>query len=253
MGDRADFNETLDLARRAARKYGATLHTFQPPEVATPAEFEARYGAELWKADEASYDYLVKVEPSQRAYAALNVGAVITGRRRSQGGDRAAIPALERDETGLIKVNPLAAWTFKDTKAYIDAHAVPYNALLDQGYKSIGDWHSTQPADPSLAGDAGERAGRWAGRADKTECGLHKDYFKQQVRRLVSPKSVPALTRARTGRLQKATTRARAGRARRGARRQGAVVVRLLRRGRSASGVHKSLGLSSLPRGRLVV
>jgi len=103
------------------------------------------------------------------------VKAIITGRRRSQGGARAAIPILEVDETGLIKVNPLAAWTLEDTLSYIKREGVPYNALVDQGYKSIGDWHSTAvPA--GVESTAGERAGRWNG-TGKTECGLHKVRF----------------------------------------------------------------------------
>jgi len=54
---------------------------------------------------------------------------------------------------------------------------VPYNPLLDQVYKSIGDWHSTKP----LNGDSSnERDGRWEGQ-NKTECGLHKDYFKMRA------------------------------------------------------------------------
>jgi hypothetical protein len=67
--------------------------------------------------------------------------------------------------------------TFAQVKAYVDEHNVPRNALLSQGYKSVGDWHSTVK---SSAGDAGERAGRWAGK-DKTECGLHQDYFKLKL------------------------------------------------------------------------
>lgn len=179
------FPETLSLAAEASQKYGAEMHVYMPPAAQTVAQFEAIYGERLWEVDEESYDYLVKVEPSRRAYEELNVGAVITGRRRSQGGDRASIPIVEIDETGLIKINPLANWSFKDTKAYIDVNHVPYNALLDQGYTSIGDWHSTKKPDGSkvkgLDGDAAERSGRWAGRAEKTECGLHKDYFKMRA------------------------------------------------------------------------
>ena len=104
---------------------------------------------------------------------------------KAKGGERASIPIFEMDETGLIKINALANWSFKETKAYIDANGVPYNALLDQGYTSIGDWHSTKKPDGSklkgLDGDAAERSGRWAGRAEKTECGLHKDYFKMRA------------------------------------------------------------------------
>lgn len=74
-------------------------------------------------------------------------------------------------------MNPLFAWSFTDVDAYIKQNNVPCNALLDQGYKSVGDWHSTEK---SKAGDSGERAGRWAGREEKTECGLHKDYFKMK-------------------------------------------------------------------------
>jgi len=56
-------------------------------------------------------------------------------------------------------------------RAYIDANDVPVNKLLAQGYKSVGDWHSTAK---SGEGDAGEREGRWKGKG-KTECGLHVD------------------------------------------------------------------------------
>lgn len=173
------FPETLALAAEASQKYNAQMHVYMPPAAMSTSQFEAVYGENLWEVDEESYDYLVKVEPSRRAYEELHAQGVITGRRRSQGGDRASIPIIEVDETGLIKINPLANWTFKETKAYIDANGVPYNALLDQGYTSIGDWHSTKKPDGTavkgLGGDAAERAGRWAGRAEKTECGLHKD------------------------------------------------------------------------------
>jgi phosphoadenosine phosphosulfate reductase len=65
-------------------------------------------------------------------------------------------------------VNPLANWSFKQVQAYVKEHDVPYNELLDRGYKSVGDWHSTQP----VAEGEDERAGRWKGQ-EKTECGIH--------------------------------------------------------------------------------
>lgn len=99
--------------------------------------------------------------------------SVITGRRASQGAARSELQPLEVDSTGLLKLNPFFAWKFSDVQSYITEHNVPRNRLLDQGYKSVGDWHSTAK---SGEGDAGERAGRWQGKA-KTECGLHKDYF----------------------------------------------------------------------------
>ena len=172
------FPQTTELAKRSSEHYNAPMHVYTPVGSATVSEFEERWGPQLWERDEDTYDYLVKVEPARRAYDELKVCAVFTGRRRSQGADRAALPAVEVDETGLIKVNPLLNWSFEDVNKYVKEHAVPYNELLDLGYKSIGDWHSTAlPTDKN----AGERSGRWADKAGKTECGLHKDYFKFKV------------------------------------------------------------------------
>lgn len=117
---------------------------------------------------------LCQVEPAQRAYRELAVKSIITGRRASQGGARTHLLPLEVDSTGLLKLNPFFSWTFGQVQNYLDENEVPRNALLSQGYKSVGDWHSTVK---SGEGDAGERAGRWAGK-EKTECGLHQDYFK---------------------------------------------------------------------------
>ena len=117
---------------------------------------------------------MLQVEPARRAYEELGVKAVITGRRASQGGDRANLQPLEVDSTSLLKLNPLFAWNFHLVEWYITENKVPRNKLLDQGYRSVGDWHSTQK---SGDGDVGERAGRWAGKGEKTECGLHSDYF----------------------------------------------------------------------------
>ncbi|GAA93851.1 uncharacterized protein L969DRAFT_92236 [Mixia osmundae IAM 14324] len=178
------FSETLALAERASQKYGAPMHVYYPPGVSSVAQFESMYGKNLWETDEDTYDYVVKVEPARRAYAELDVKAVITGRRRSQGAQRANIPIIEIDETGLIKVNPLASWTFAETQTYIKENDVPYNALLDRGYKSVGDWHSTKAPDGSVASGAGvdadERSGRWADRKERSECGLHQNYFQMR-------------------------------------------------------------------------
>ncbi|KAK8869695.1 phosphoadenosine phosphosulfate reductase [Kwoniella newhampshirensis] len=173
------FPETLQLAQTASETYLAPLHTYTPPGVSTAGEFASKYGDRLWETDEATYDYLVKVEPAARAYKELGVRAVITGRRKSQGADRAGLKVLEVDERGLVKVNPLGDWTFKQVKDYVDKEGVPYNPLLDQGYRSIGDVHSTAAPDPNAASDASERSGRWQGKS-KTECGLHSNYFEMK-------------------------------------------------------------------------
>ena len=162
------FDETLALVEKIREKYNATIHVFKPEGCETDADFAAKYGNNLWETNEEFYDWKAKVEPSERAYAELKVRAVLTGRRKTQGGKRGNLDIVEVDDAGLIKVNPLANWTFDQVADYIRENDVPYNELLDRGYKSIGDWHSTQPVAPG----EDERAGRWKGRA-KTECGIH--------------------------------------------------------------------------------
>ncbi|EAU84242.1 phosphoadenylyl-sulfate reductase [Coprinopsis cinerea okayama7 len=178
------FPETYELVEEVKQKYGYVgktaqdaregkrIYVYRPEGCDTVAEFEKEHGEKLWERDEDKYDFLIKVEPARRAYQDLNVQSVITGRRASQGADRANLPPLEVDSTGLLKLNPLFAWTFEFVQWYVNSNNVPRNKLLDQGYKSIGDWHSTQ----KVGEGEGERAGRWKGR-DKTECGLHKDYW----------------------------------------------------------------------------
>ncbi|CAK7897217.1 phosphoadenosine phosphosulfate reductase [[Candida] anglica] len=164
------FPQTYDLVEKIKSQYSPSLHIYKPFDVNTELEFSAKYGDQLWESNDAYYDYLVKVEPSQRAYKELNVKAVLTGRRKSQGGARGSLPVLEIEESsGVIKINPLHNWDFQQVKKYIDENNVPYNELLDLGYKSIGDWHSTVP----VGEGEDERSGRWKGQA-KTECGIHE-------------------------------------------------------------------------------
>ncbi|KAF3912679.1 hypothetical protein ABW21_db0203890 [Orbilia brochopaga] len=163
------FQETLDLVEAVKQRYPSVkLHVYKPQGARSAADFTRTHGDKLWETDDTLYDYLAKVEPAQRAYSELKVKAVFTGRRKSQGGQRGHLDIIEIDDAGLIKVNPLAGWTFQQVKAYIDDNKVPYNALLDRGYKSVGDWHSTSPVKEG----EDERAGRWKGTA-KTECGIH--------------------------------------------------------------------------------
>ncbi|MCO5610428.1 hypothetical protein L7F22_064665 [Adiantum nelumboides] len=135
-----------------------------------------QWGPQLWRRTRRRTTTLSKVEPARRAYEELGVKAVFTGRRKSQGADRSDLQAVEVDETGLVKVKPFLNWSFGQVDSYVKTNAVPYNELLDMGFKSIGDWHST-----SMPGaDGGERSGRWKDKGGKTECGLHKDYFKMK-------------------------------------------------------------------------
>lgn len=165
------FQETLDLISEVEKKYpNIKIHVYKPDGVATEQEFAKEYGSNLWESNDTYYDYLVKVEPAARAYTALGVQAAITGRRRSQGGARAKLQAVEyENETKLIKINPLFNWTFQQVQKYVKDNNVPYNSLLDKGYRSVGDYHSTVPVKEG----EDERAGRWKGK-NKTECGIHE-------------------------------------------------------------------------------
>jgi phosphoadenosine phosphosulfate reductase len=116
-----------------------------------------------------------KVEPLQRALRPL--AAWITGQRRDQSpGTRAAVPVVQLDPTfgsdaqQLVKFNPLANWTSQQVWDYIRAKDVPYNALHERGFVSIGCEPCTRPIRPGEH----ERAGRWWWEEETMkECGLH--------------------------------------------------------------------------------
>ena len=164
------FKETYELVDQVKERYpNVPVHIFKPDGIQTAEEFEKTYGEKVWENASEMYDYIAKVEPLQRAYDELKVAAVLNGRRRSQGAARDSIPIVELDEErGIIKINPMAAWSFTQVNEYIKENNVPYNVLLDRGYKSVGDWHSTSPVKEG----EDERAGRWRGQK-KSECGIH--------------------------------------------------------------------------------
>jgi phosphoadenosine phosphosulfate reductase len=110
-----------------------------------------------------------KMEPLKRALAGLD--AWVTGLRREQSITRTEVHTIEWDESNqLIKVNPLAAWTLDDVWKYIRENNVPYNALHDRGYPSIGCMPCTRAVLPG----EDQRAGRWWWEHPETkECGLH--------------------------------------------------------------------------------
>ena len=110
-----------------------------------------------------------KVEPLERAL--LGKKGWITGLRRTQSAARVDLALIEADELrGLQKINPLADWAEADVWEYIRAFNVPYNALHDRGYPSIGCAPCTRAIKPG----EDTRAGRWWWESDNAkECGLH--------------------------------------------------------------------------------
>lgn len=162
------FPETLETLERARQHYDLDLHVYKAQGADSREAFAARYGDELWRHDIEQFHYLTKVKPLERALQDIEVTAWLTGRRRDQSETRRAMPILEPDSDGRLKINPLANWTRKDLWRYVFEHDVVYNPLHDRGYTSIGDEPLTTPVHPGEH----ERAGRWRGSA-KTECGIH--------------------------------------------------------------------------------
>jgi phosphoadenosine phosphosulfate reductase len=136
------------------------------PEL-TVAEQDARYGPRLHDRDPEACCAMRKVAPMKKALE--NYEAWATGVRRSETAARANAPLVSWDErNGVVKINPIAAWTDDQVADYADRHGLVVNPLLADGYPSVGCEPCT--ARPLPGEDA--RSGRWAGR-DKDECGLH--------------------------------------------------------------------------------
>ncbi|MGY1773808.1 phosphoadenylyl-sulfate reductase [Blastococcus sp. SYSU D00813] len=159
------FAETVGTRDWISSVLSITLVNVTPPR--TVAEQDAEHGPALHERDPDLCCSLRKVQPLAQAlsgYAAWGSGV-----RRDEAATRAGTRVVDWDaKRGMVKVNPLAAWTQDDVDAYIAEHQVPVNPLQEIGYASIGCAPCTRPVAPG----EDPRAGRWAGR-NKTECGLH--------------------------------------------------------------------------------
>lgn len=164
--------ETYTLMGEVEKRYGTRLKVFFPD--ATAVEQYVRT-----EGINAFYDSIElrkrccairKVEPLRRALAGKS--AWITGMRAAQSATRTELPVRQFDEAnGLEKYNPLTDWSEQEVWAYIRIHGLPYNALHDQFYPSIG----CAPCTRAIAVGEDVRAGRWWWEdPDSKECGLHK-------------------------------------------------------------------------------
>lgn len=152
----AHFPETLDYVELVRRRYDLSLTVLHPgPE------------SEAWPCGTKRCCQLRKVAPLA-AYLATKA-AWMTGLRRVETSQRANAAVVAREPAmGVVKVNPLAAWTQEDMDRYAAERGLPAHPLNAAGYPSIGCAPTTTPVPDGLD----HRAGRWAGTA-KTECGLH--------------------------------------------------------------------------------
>ncbi|MFG1641011.1 phosphoadenylyl-sulfate reductase [Amycolatopsis sp. NPDC049252] len=131
------------------------------------AEQDAEYGAKLHDRDPTLCCNLRKVVPLRKTLAGYS--AWVTGVRRVDAPTRANTPIVTWDDrNGLVKINPIAAWTDDEFNGYIHEHGILENPLVSIGYLSIG----CAPCTARVAPGQDPRSGRWAGQS-KTECGLH--------------------------------------------------------------------------------
>jgi phosphoadenosine phosphosulfate reductase len=157
------FEETLAYRDTLIATLGLRdVRSIKPLEEALARQDPER---ELWFSDPDACCRIRKVEPLARALAPFS--AWINGRKRFQGGLRAAIPVVENDGVRL-KFNPFANVSREQIEAIYTLAKLPPHPLAASGYLSVGCMPCTSRTSP----DEDARAGRWRGRA-KTECGIH--------------------------------------------------------------------------------
>lgn len=164
------FPETLDLKTRLEDYFGIVIEALVPER--TVEQQAQDIAPQLWSSNPDLCCTLRKVEPLQKKLSQLD--AWIAGLRREQSSGRANIQVLELyefdrlREKNILKVHPLARWSRDQVWEYIRCHGIPYNPLMDRGFRSIG----CRPCTRVVISGQDERAGRWTG-FDKSECGIH--------------------------------------------------------------------------------
>ncbi len=161
------FPETYDFIDRLTTRLELNLKVYRPE--LSPSWQERRYG-KLWEMGIGGieqYNAMNKTEPMNRAIRDLEAKVWISGVRRDQSDERGKMDVLGV-KNGTLLVHPIIDWSDKDVYDYLVKHNLPYHPLWEEGYISIGDWHTshklTEMQDPKDA--------RFFGL--KRECGLHE-------------------------------------------------------------------------------
>ncbi len=168
--------ETYEFIEKVRKHYNINIEIMFPDKEKLEAFVASKGLFSFYDSDHHECCGIRKIEPLRRKLASLD--AWITGQRRDQSPDtRNQVPVLELDtafssaDKALSKFNPLANWTSEQVWQYIRMFDVPYNALHDRGYISIGCEPCTRPVRPNQH----EREGRWWWEeATAKECGLHQ-------------------------------------------------------------------------------
>jgi len=160
------FEETYTFAEDLIKRFDLDVRFYSAAMSA--ARQEALYG-KLWEQGEDGvqrYLQINKVEPMQRALRDLGAEAWMAGVRAEQTEHRAGLRRIDRQD-GRLKIHPILRWTSEDIHRYMKKNDLPHHPLVEQGYRSIGDHHSTIPTTDEMD----PRDGRILGK--KRECGIH--------------------------------------------------------------------------------
>lgn len=161
------FPETYRFADELTKRLKLNLKTYTPRR--TPAQQEALDGKRWEQGLDGlkAYNFENKVEPMERAVRELGAAAWLAGLRRSQSSTREALGFVQA-QNKITKVHPILDWDNRTVHRYLTEHGLPYHPLWDNGYVSVGDWHSSAPLQPGQS----EEQTRFGGL--KRECGLHE-------------------------------------------------------------------------------
>ncbi len=165
------FPETYQTLTETNKRYGIKIKVYFPKQKEVEQMVNAK-GINLFYESIENRKlccHIRKIEPLQRALSDVDVW--VTGLRKDQSVTRFFTPLVEWDDLNkVMKVNPLLAWSEKDVWRYIKEKNVPYNALHDKGFPSIG----CQPCTRAIEKGEDVRAGRWWWELpEHKECGLH--------------------------------------------------------------------------------
>lgn len=136
----------------------------------SPAWQEARWG-KLWEQGLDGierYNQLNKVAPMDRAVEELGLSAIMAGVRRQQSSTRENFSVLGLQK-GRVRLHPIVDWTDMDIGEYLTRHGLSYHPLWDEGYVSIGDWHTSRKLTDGMTAEETRFFGL------KRECGLNEN------------------------------------------------------------------------------
>ena len=161
------FPETYRFAHDLTVRLKLNVKKYLP--ASTAAEQEALHGKRWEQGVEGlqRYNLVNKVEPMNRAVRELGATAWLAGLRRVQASTRQEVRIVQQ-QNKIAKIHPIADWDNRRVHQYLTKHGLPYHPLWDEGYVSVGDWHSTT----KLLDGMKEEDTRFGGL--KRECGLHE-------------------------------------------------------------------------------